>query len=323
MGFIALVITLLIEQVRPLPAGNLAYRAVAGLAELVRSSTDAGQRQHGVIGWGVVVLLVLGAVALIEWVASLIHPVLLFVVHVAVLYATVGFRQFSHAFTEIQVALAADDLSGARRVLERWLAASSSEDDYEHPPRDAPVETVCRMAIAHALVAAHRHVFAPLFCYMLLPGVLGPVAYRLAELLARRWSAQVAQGDSRVAEPYGFAAGKIYMLIDQVLVRVTAAGFAIVGNFEDSVYCWRGAVASGTAGEQRALLLAAGGGALGLRIAEPELEARWVSGEQGFDWQGAVPDSSGLRSAVGLVWRSVILWSGLFALVSLAAWMGR
>lgn len=323
MGFIALVIALLIEQVRPLAASNLAHRVSAGLADLVRGSTDAGQRQHGVIGWLVVGAIVLGGVALLEWLAGLLHPLLVVVVHVVVLYATVGFRQFSHAFTEIQVALAADDLPGARRVLERWLAASSTDDEFEQPPSDASIDTVCRLAIAHALVASHRHVFAPLFCYMLFPGVLGPVLYRLAELLARRWSAHVAHGEVRVAEPYGFAAAGIYRLLDWVLARITAAGFAIVGNFEDAVYCWRGAAAAGTADDQRALLLAAGGGALGLRIAEPALEARWVSGEQGFDWQGATPDAAGLRSAVGLVWRSVILWAGLFALVSLAAWVGR
>ena len=323
MGFIALVVALLIEQVRPLPANNLAHRLVGSLADLIRGSTDAGQRQHGAIGWALMALVLVGSVLLLDWVTALVHPLLLFAFHVAVLYATVGFRQFSHAFTEIQVVLAADDLPGARRVLERWLAASSPDDSVAMPARDASVEVVCRMAIAHALIASHRHVFAPLFWYMILPGAMGPVLYRLAESLARRWDTPVAHGDSKVNEPYGATAGVLYRLIDWLPVRLSAAGFAIVGNFEDAVFCWRGAVAAGTGSEQRALLLAAGGGALGLRIAEPALEARWASGDQGFEWQGVSPDSSGLRSAVGLVWRSVILWAGLFAMVSVAAWLGR
>jgi adenosylcobinamide-phosphate synthase len=84
-------------------------------------------------------------------------------------------------------------------------------------------------------------------------------------------------------------------------------------------------VAAGTGDDGRALLLAAGGGALGLRIAEPELEARWASegGEQGFEGQGAEPGSDGLRSAVGMVWRSVVLWIALFAMLTLASWLGR
>ncbi len=323
VGFIALVIALLIEQVRPLPPSNLAHRAVGGLADLIRGSTDAGQRQHGAMGWALMAVVAVGGVMLLDWAIAHIHPALLVVFHIAVLYLTIGFRQFSHAFTEIQVVLAADDLPGARRVLERWLASSSPEDQVEMPPRDAPVDVVCRIAIAHALIASHRHVFAPLFWYMILPGPMGPVLYRLSESLARRWDTPVAQGESKVNEPYGFVAGLLYKLIDWLPLRLSAAGFAIVGNFEDSVFCWRGAVAAGTGSEQRALLLAAGGGALGLRIAEPALEARWASGDQGFEWQGVAPDASGLRSAVGLVWRSVILWAGLFAMVSVAAWLGQ
>ena len=91
---------------------------------------------------------------------------------------------------------------------------------------------VCRQAIAHALVAAHRHVFGPLFWYILLPGAVGPVLYRFAEMLARRWGAAVAEGAARVEEPYGCFASRAYRAIDWLPVRLSAAGFAIVGNFD-------------------------------------------------------------------------------------------
>ena len=146
MSFLALLFALLIEQVRPLPPNNLAHRAVAGLADLVRGSTDAGQRQHGAMGWVLMAVVTVGGVILVDWAVAHIHAALLVVFHVAVLYLTIGFRQFSHAFTEIQVVLAADDLPGARRVLERWLAASSPDDQVEMPPRDAPIDVVCRIA---------------------------------------------------------------------------------------------------------------------------------------------------------------------------------
>lgn len=323
MGFVALIFALLIEQGRPLAGDNAAHRAAAGLADIVRGATDAGERQHGVFGWIAVVALGVVGVAVLEWVAGRVHPLALFVVHVAVLYLTMGFRQFSHAFTEIQVALASDDADGARRVLEGWLNQADPDDLSDRPGRETPVNEVCRQAIAHALVAAHRHVFGPLFWYILLPGVAGPVLYRLAELLARRWGGSVAEGAARVEEPYGAFATNAYRAIDWLPARLSAAGFAIVGNFEDAVYCWRGAVAARTAHDQRALLLAAGGGALGLRVAEPALEARWAAGEQGFEWQGAEPDAAGLRSAVGLVWRAVVLWISLFAMLTVATWLGR
>jgi adenosylcobinamide-phosphate synthase len=323
MGFVALIFALLIEQGRPLSGNNPAYRAAVGLADLVRGASDAGERQHGTIGWFVVVGLGVAGIVVLEWAAAWVHPLALFVVHVVVLYLTVGFRQFSHAFTEIQVALASDDPDGARRVLERWLNQTDPDDLSERPRRDTPVNEVCRQAIAYALVAAHRHVFGPLFWYILLPGLIGPVVYRLAEMLSQRWGGTVAEGAARVEEPYGHFALRAYRVIDWLPARLSAAGFAIVGNFEDAVYCWRGAVAAGTTDEQRALLLASGGGALGLRVAEPALEARWAAGEQGFEWQGGEPDAAGLRSAVGLVWRSVVLWISLFAMLTIAAWLGR
>jgi len=299
-------------------------------------------------------------------VLSAVSPVLVFALHVAVLYFTVGFRQFSHAFTEIQLALAAGDLEGARQALQRWIR----QQDPDFVIGEPSVAELCRIAIARALIAAHRHVFGPLFWYILLPGAIGPVMYRAAQFLAERWaggghapvaavpdpavppsgaSAAVPSGApgepsgasgepyGASGEPYGSFAQRAYGVIDWLPVRLAAAGFAIVGNFEDAVYCWRAAASSSGIDAQRRILLMTGGGALGLRLADPRIEAD-VRGEplapdadpsltsgpaSGFDWSGTEPDPAGLRSAVGLVWRSVVLWILLFAMLTIANWLGR
>ena len=63
--------------------------------------------------------------------AFLLSIALLVVFHVAVLYFTIGFRQFSHSFTEIQVVLAADDrLVWADTFWitpDRWLYISAAQ----------------------------------------------------------------------------------------------------------------------------------------------------------------------------------------------------
>lgn len=323
MGFVALIFALLIEQGRSLSGDNPVHRAAAGLADLVRAASDAGERQHGVFGWVAVVAVGVGGVALLEWLAQMLHPVALFVVHVGVLYLTIGFRQFSHAFTEIQVALASDDTDGARRVLERWLDQSDPDDlSGSAAPRDAgqrdlPAgDRACAGGCAPARLRTALLVHPAARCRG--AGAVPPRRVARAAL-----GTAVAEGARKVDEPYGDFALRAYRAIDWLPARLSAAGFAIVGNFEDAIYCWRGAVAAGTTDDQRALLLASGGGALGLRVAEPALEARWASGEQGFEWQGAEPDANGLRSSVGLVWRSVVLWISLFAMLSIAAWLGR
>jgi adenosylcobinamide-phosphate synthase len=350
MGFIALILALIAEQMRPLPRDNLAHRGFAAFVDQVAALTNAGQRLHGIVGWAIVVGAAVVAVLLAQWFASWLGAIAVLALHALVLYHTVGLRQFSHAFTEIQLALAANDPDGARQALQRWVRL----DDPGYVVGDMPVGEVCRQAIARALVAAHRHVFGPIFWYMLLPGVIGPVLYRVAQLLADRWQAApprpaeaaLLSADPEpfvtvvAGEPYGEFARQAYAVIDWLPVRLASAGFAIVGNFEDAVYCWRAAAAERRGDPQRRILLMAGGGALGMRVADPRIEAdvrgAGASGARdddpslasgspagGFDWQGTEPDAAGLRSAAALVWRSLVLWILLFAMVTIANWLGR
>lgn len=350
MGFIALILALIAEQMRPLPRDNLAHRGFAAIVDRVATLTNAGQRLHGVVGWAIVVGGAVIAVVLAQVLASSIGAVAVLALHALVLYHTVGLRQFSSAFTEIQLALAANDPEGARQALQRWARL----DDPDAVVADMPVGELCRQAIARALVAAHRHVFGPLFWYLVLPGAIGPVLYRAAQFVADRWqatpsrpaeavllSADAAPSPTVVAgEPYGEFARQAYAVIDWLPVRLASVGFAIVGNFEDAVYCWRAAAAVRRGDPQRRILLMAGGGALGMRIADPRIEADVRSGgattaadddpslsagtaSGGFDWQGTEPDAAGLRSAAALVWRSLVLWILLFAMVTIANWLGR
>lgn len=359
MGFVALILALLLEQVRPLARNNPVHGSAVALADWIAHGTDAGRLRHGALGWGLAVGAAVLGVALAQWFLSAIHPLLVLLLHVGVLYFTLGFRQFSHAFTEIQLALAANDPDGARQALQRWMR----QRDPAFDASELSVNGLCRVAISHALVSAHRYVFGPLFWYMILPGAIGPVLYRASQFLAERW-AQGAHGPSGTTlspgslgstvrgdlvadaataaaagvEPYGWFAAKAYRWLDWLPSRLAAAGFAIVGNFEDAIYCWRSAASLKGGDEQRRLLLMTGGGALGLKVADPGMDAELRkepdpraefdpaaarSFPGGFDWQGAEPDANGLRSAVGLVWRSVVLWILLFAMLTIANWLGR
>jgi adenosylcobinamide-phosphate synthase len=345
---------LLIEQGRPLPADNIVYRLLGSVANSVRSATNAGASSHGIVGWCFLMAISIIGIWLLHVAAASVSPVALFALHVLILYWTVGFRQFSHAFSEIQQLLAESKVSEARETLRKWLAGSHDDDMAEtliagKPLRadqrtDLPLAEICRLAIADSLVAAHRHVFGPLLWYVLLPGPIGPVMYRLAELLARLWSERRSNQASRAIftsnpideddKNYGRFAAQAYYWIDWPAVRLTSAAFAVVGNFEDAIYCWRGASSARQNDvtsqnpwplfqEQRALLLATGGGALGLRIADADMQAQWDNEDSGFEWKGAEPDAQGLHSAVGLVWRSVVLWIGFFAMITIATWLGR
>jgi len=335
VGFFAFFVVLLLDLARPLAADNRLRAQLGGLIDLVRSSTDAGQAQQGWIGWAIVAISVCGVTLAVEWLAGAIHPTLEWLFHVAVLYLVIGFRQTAVVFTEMQVALALDDTNGARRVFDRWQASVVSA----RPGRavlapDASIEDVCRESIVQALLNLHRGICAPLFWYLLLPGVLGPLLYWLVAEMAGRWghsapAAETSQppeaglAQAPVFTRYGEAAVQLYRWIDWLPLRVTAAGFAVAGNFDDAVYCWRGAVSSGTASDQRGLLTAAASGATGLRLADASLEARWASAPQPFDWPGKPVETGSLRLGMRLIYRSMLLWLGSFALLGLASWLGR
>ena len=184
---------------------------------------------------------------------------------------------------------------------------------------------MARLAIERGLVDAYRQVFAVMFWFVILPGPAGAVLYRAVALLAEEWG-PAAPGveptpHTQARDEFGRPARQVLALLDWVPVRLTAASFAIVGDFEDAVACWRNQAhlwALQDGGPAVGILLASGGGALGVQlggtlpvlVGEPEVRADLGTGEP------ATPEF--LPSAVGLVWRALILWLGLILLVTVA-----
>ena len=322
MGFLALVLTLVLEQLRPLPAQGALAGAIEATADGVERTMNAGRRRHGLYAW---LLLVAGAaigVGLLYAVASSFGVLLALAVNVVVLYLTLGFRQFSHPFTEIQLALSGGDVAGARQVLTAWKRV----DEPAFDGAELPVEEVVRQAMERGVLLAHRHVFAVLFWFVLLPGPIGPVLYRLAEYVARRWNRP--RTDALPPDRFGDFAHRAFLWIDWIPARLTALGFAIVGDFEATVYCWRQvarrqSVADGVPGpDSRTLILATTSGALGTRLL-PAADAAALFDEPGNEGAGlAEPEPNRLRFGVGLVWRAVVLWLALLLLMQLAGWLG-
>jgi adenosylcobinamide-phosphate synthase len=164
-----------------------------------------------------------------------------------------------------------------------------------------------------------------LFWFVLLPGPAGAVLYRAVARLAHEWSA-LPRGDDltpidREREAFGMPARRLLALLDWVPVRLTAVAFAAVGDFEDAVACWRtqaAAWAREEGGVAMGIVLASGAGALGVVIGGPLPSP---SGEP--EWRpelgtGDAVEPDVLPSAVGLVWRAVVLWLAVILLVTVA-----
>jgi cobalamin biosynthesis protein CobD/CbiB len=306
LKFLSLLAVLLLEQLRPLRAGNRVHAAFERYVTMLERQLNAGQYRQGVVAWLLAVGPVVLATVLIYYVLYAVSPPFAWIWNIVILYITMGFRQFSHYFTEIIRALREGDIESARTILGRWRGQSAGE---------FTASEIARVSIELALVGSHRHVFGPIACFLVL-GPAGPMLYRTSAILAEKW------GRSRDPEfgDFGVFAQKFFFWLDWLPARLTAASFAVVGNFEDAVYCWRTQALAWARGAH-GLILASGGGAIGVRLGNPVHQGGSMQfrPELGI---GEEADIDYMQSAVGLIWRALVLWMFLVFIVTVAHSLG-
>jgi adenosylcobinamide-phosphate synthase len=158
-------------------------------------------------------------------------------------------------------------------------------------------------------------VFAPLVWFFIL-GPAGPALYRLALFADDYWQVHGEDESFRFSE---FSRQALW-LIDWLPLRITAIAFAVTGDFEDAVFCWR-TQASAWSNSEEGILLASGGGALGVRLGLPFQDGFGIEDrpEMGL---GDDADADFMQSTVGLVWRTLVLCLLIVALIWIAGWIG-
>jgi adenosylcobinamide-phosphate synthase len=323
MSFLALLLALLIEQARPLAERNPIYDAMRRYAHWMQRTLDAGQQGHAMGAW---FLSVVGPAVL----ACVVHWVLLnafgwplaMLWSVALLYPTLGFRQFSHHFTDIRDALDSGDETRARELLADWKHVDASL---------LPRHEIVRHVIEHSVIAAHRHVFGVLAWFSVLAalglGPAGAVLYRLGEYASRLWreGGVHRDGSPLASEVLSQWAAQAWRVLDWVPARLTALSFAVVGNFEEAIDCWR-THAQQFPDDNDGVVLAATSGAVNVRLGGEGLRPQHAQlDDQSLDspsTPGREPELAHFRSIVGLVWRTVVMWLVLLALLTLARLLG-
>ena len=138
--------------------------------------------------------------------------------------------------------------------------------------------------------------------------------YRVSASLADTWGGR----DSAEDGDFGVFARRTFAIIDWLPVRLAASAFAIVGDFEDAVYCWR-TQADQWPGDGLGIVVASGAGALGIRLGMPVLDAGGIT-ERAEIGTGEEADVDFMESTVGLIWRALVLWLLLLLLLGLPVW---
>lgn len=323
MTLFSLIFALLLEQVRPVNPGGTAFVSFGRWADSVAANFNAGERRHGALGWLCAVAPWVIAANLGFWALHGLSPILAWAWNVVVLYFTIGFRQFSHGFTVVLEAMRAGDLDRARLALAQWR--SEPTDEYTQAE-------VAKVAIEQGLLGAHRHVFGVIAWFVFLPALFGTlfpgaaglllsgpggaVLYRLAALLTERWGAR----DDAEFRRFGGFAREAFRVLDWLPSRLTAISFAIVGDFEDALYCWR-SQAAGWSDTLQGIVLASGAGAIGVRLGET-LHSRGSVIFRPEIGLGEEADLEHMQRAVGLVWRALVMWVMVIGLATIASWFG-
>jgi len=327
MSFFAVLFALMIEQMRPLPRDNWVHDGLISWVGWTGRHFDAGRERHAWVVWFVSVVVPSAAAALVHVWLAWNNGAAALAFEVLVLYLTLGFRQFSHYFTDIRKALDAGDEDTARRQLAQWCHLDASE---------LPRTEILRHVIEHSLLAAHRHVFGVFFWFVVISatglGPAGAVLYRMAEFASRYWAFKSKALGEPANDKLMRLSQRLFAIIDHLPSRLTAFGFAVVGNFEEAVNGWRrdaglwlhaneGVILAAEAHAHRAGGEAAPG-------VTPDRSKTFESGaapgtaSAAGSTLGADPQMGHLDSVVGLVWRSVVLWMLLLALLTLANLIG-
>ncbi|GAB4126711.1 MAG: CobD/CbiB family protein [Sideroxydans sp.] len=309
MSLLSLIAALLLEQLHPLSSRKYLHAWLTGYVAYFRERFDAGQQAHGRLAWGLAVISPLLLVWALHCLLLAKHIIFAWAFSVLVLYLTMGFRQFSHYYTDIQQALRDNDLQQARQLLGEWTGRSCNELN--------PQE-VARLTIEQALLASHRHVFGVIVWFVIFMmfgmGPVGAVLYRMTSFIATHWR------DQEEGSEFGKFAQQARRLLEWLPLRLTASSYAVVGNFEDTIYSWRTQAAEWPDPDE-GILLASGAGALGIKLGQtlvlddqPVYRPELGSGED--------VDIDHMQSAIGLAWRTLVFWLLMILLLTVANLLG-
>lgn len=304
MVFFSVLAAVALEHLRPLRQPLPHYQAYSRFTSWLEQRFNAGEYSHGVIAWGLAVVPLLAAVWLVFFLLSQLHPLLGWAWNVAVLYLTLGFKYFADDAERIGRLLRAGDLDAARAHLAAWRGGDAS---------DFSAEEIARVTLEQTLEASHRQMFGVLFWFVLLAplGPVGAVLFRTASILSKRWL-----GTRGLFSAF---AQRAFHVINWLPVRLTALTYAIAGNFEEAMYCWRTQANTWPEAEE-GVVIAAGAGAMGVKLGQSVTvagEAVWRP-ELGT---GQAPDADCIDSAVSMIWRGLVVWLVAGLLVVVAGWI--
>ncbi len=260
------------------------------LAAWLESRLNRGRRRH-LRGLAALLLLVTPftlAAALLEGLTPIAGLLLL--------YLVLGGRSLAMHARQVVDALRQGDLEASRERV-GWMVSRETAGMQR--------SDIVRASIESVLENGSDAVFGALF-WFLVAGAPGAVAYRLVNTLDAMWGYR-----NRRFRRFGWAAARLDDLLNLIPARLTALSYALVGAFQPALRCW-GAQAAAWESPNAGPAMAAGAGALGVRLGGPAVY-RGETRQRPRLGCGREPESDDIERATALVRNSLLLWGMLVA----------
>lgn len=278
--------------------GNLAQRI-----EKKWNRSDASVRHRFLIGicaWLLVVMpIVLLCWSFTLWLAR-VDAIAAMMLHVSLLYFSLGLRSLREHTLPIAQALADDDLPLARTLTARIVSRDTSQSQETE---------LARAGVESLLENGNDAVFGTLFWFVIAGGP-GALLFRLANTLDAMWGYRSAR-----FLQFGCAAARIDDVLNFIPARLTALSYVVLGSSKSAWQCWRSQAPSWDS-PNAGPVMASGAGALqisvgGSAIYDGEVEQRPTLG------CGTTARGGDIVRAWKLVAKTTWLWLLLMMCVAL------
>lgn len=303
MSFLVIVCTLLVVHYLPQSSHDLFNRLAQPYLHWVALNFNAGRPVDGKVAWLITILLPVLLLAAAYYACWLYWRGFAYVVAVATMVKVLSNAHFNRRFSLWDEKLQTGEINAAKALY-------TQHGQTQQTPADEV--SLTKLVLQQELIHAHQALFAPLMWFLLL-GPAGAVLYRLSKKAAQIWQ---LTGDN-----FGLAAVHYFHWLDYIPARLTAAGFAAVGDFEAAASCWRNQ-AKLWQPKNDGVVLASAAGALGVKLGEQiqyENGSTQTLPEIGM---GDDADATAITSAAGLLWRTLLLLLSLVFLFNLASGLG-
>ena len=224
-------------------------------------------------------------------------------IHVLLLYFSIGMRSLRDHLLPIAAALASHDLLLARTLTARVVSRDTANAD---------ASDLAKAGVESLLENGNDAVFGTLFWFVVAGGP-GALLFRLANTLDAMWGYR-----TRRYLRFGRVAARIDDALNWLPARLTALSYAVLGNTRNALWCWR-AQAPAWSSPNAGPVMAAGAGALGLALGgiasyDGLTESRPALG------RGEAASAGDIIRAWHLVLGTCAVWVAVIALAGFLSW---